>query len=610
MRLGAGRGGGSGISRQTGSLFTPTRLKRLRGVSLPFRRIWTAKVRRAAPACLACCLVFGVAGGSCAQVLARPGWAGSGVAPESWLRNAVFYRIDPTRFQASGDRGVGDLAGIIQRLDYLQSLGVDALVLDDQRSPLDAAEGRFKGRSQEQCQDPSQDQFQEAVGPVDASGLDDLIREASRRHLRLLLTVTPAMQRGDARSLLETVHGWLTAGAAGVFLPKIEPGNGAADAAHPPLVAALHSLLRSFPGERVLLTDAEAETGSMAVSHTPQRRKTGASSAKGTAQLTTAALLPVEPPSVAALRQSLAALAEGSAAGTPGLLRFAEDPPTGSADAAGVAAILLTLRGPAMFNFGDEIGLRTSLPAQATDGQDAPVMQWTPLNREAAPPAPIERAAPAPAEMPFGAYHPYVNPPPGSLVGGAPAAPRAAVDGNIPAALPDANTLPGFTTGPLPNAPVSGETINVTTEDRDPSSLLNAYRQLIALHHGNVTLRNGALVVLDRNPQDRDAQTQDAHNALVWVRRAPAGARASADVIAAVNLGAQPVTLSLDGSLAGLGLRTGTLRPLFTRSRQPMTGETTAALRLPPHAVFLGEVSRSSGSAAPSHAPRADRRRR
>lgn len=44
-----------------------------------------------------------------------------------WWRDAVFYQIYPRSFQDSDGDGVGDLAGIESRLDYLADLGVDAL---------------------------------------------------------------------------------------------------------------------------------------------------------------------------------------------------------------------------------------------------------------------------------------------------------------------------------------------------------------------------------------------------------------------------------------------------------------------------------------------------
>ena len=44
-----------------------------------------------------------------------------------WLRDAVFYEIYPQSFQDSNDDGIGDLQGIIRRLDYVAGLGCNAL---------------------------------------------------------------------------------------------------------------------------------------------------------------------------------------------------------------------------------------------------------------------------------------------------------------------------------------------------------------------------------------------------------------------------------------------------------------------------------------------------
>ena len=44
-----------------------------------------------------------------------------------WWRGAVIYQIYPRSFQDSNGDGIGDLPGILSRLDYLKSLGVDAI---------------------------------------------------------------------------------------------------------------------------------------------------------------------------------------------------------------------------------------------------------------------------------------------------------------------------------------------------------------------------------------------------------------------------------------------------------------------------------------------------
>lgn len=47
-----------------------------------------------------------------------------------WLKSAVFYEIYPSSFFDSNGDGIGDLPGIIAKLDYLTSLGVNAVWLN------------------------------------------------------------------------------------------------------------------------------------------------------------------------------------------------------------------------------------------------------------------------------------------------------------------------------------------------------------------------------------------------------------------------------------------------------------------------------------------------
>ena len=47
-----------------------------------------------------------------------------------WAKNAVFYQIYPQTFCDSDGDGIGDLQGIISKLDYVKSLGVDAIWLN------------------------------------------------------------------------------------------------------------------------------------------------------------------------------------------------------------------------------------------------------------------------------------------------------------------------------------------------------------------------------------------------------------------------------------------------------------------------------------------------
>ena len=45
----------------------------------------------------------------------------------AWLNNAVFYQIYPQSFYDTDGDGIGDLKGIIEKLDYVKSLGVDGI---------------------------------------------------------------------------------------------------------------------------------------------------------------------------------------------------------------------------------------------------------------------------------------------------------------------------------------------------------------------------------------------------------------------------------------------------------------------------------------------------
>jgi maltose alpha-D-glucosyltransferase/alpha-amylase len=53
----------------------------------------------------------------------------SGSPSSSWLADAVLYQIYPQTFADANGDGIGDLAGITDRLDYLSWLGVDAIWL-------------------------------------------------------------------------------------------------------------------------------------------------------------------------------------------------------------------------------------------------------------------------------------------------------------------------------------------------------------------------------------------------------------------------------------------------------------------------------------------------
>ncbi|MFO7805258.1 MAG: alpha-amylase family glycosyl hydrolase, partial [Paracoccaceae bacterium] len=52
---------------------------------------------------------------------------GSVVGDKDWWRGAIVYQIYPRSYQDSNGDGIGDLLGIVSRIPYIASLGVDAI---------------------------------------------------------------------------------------------------------------------------------------------------------------------------------------------------------------------------------------------------------------------------------------------------------------------------------------------------------------------------------------------------------------------------------------------------------------------------------------------------
>ncbi|MDG3145943.1 alpha-glucosidase [Streptococcus suis] len=62
----------------------------------------------------------------------------SEIQKTEWWKKSVIYQIYPRSFQDSNGDGVGDIRGIISRLDYLHELGIDAIWLSPvYQSPMD-----------------------------------------------------------------------------------------------------------------------------------------------------------------------------------------------------------------------------------------------------------------------------------------------------------------------------------------------------------------------------------------------------------------------------------------------------------------------------------------
>ncbi|WP_462399062.1 alpha-glucosidase [Lacticaseibacillus pantheris] len=95
---------------------------------------------------------------------------------QPWWQSAVIYQIYPKSFQDSNGDGVGDIPGIISRLDYLQQLGIDAIWL----SPVYQSPGEDNGYDIANY---------EAIDPQfgTMADMDQLISEARKRHIRIVM---------------------------------------------------------------------------------------------------------------------------------------------------------------------------------------------------------------------------------------------------------------------------------------------------------------------------------------------------------------------------------------------------------------------------------------
>jgi alpha-glucosidase len=98
----------------------------------------------------------------------------------SWWRDGVLYQIYPRSFADSNADGVGDLRGIAGRLDHLEWLGVDGIWLNPTMPSPNADWGYDVA---DYCDvDPE-------LGTL--ADLDDLVAEAGRRGIRVLLDLVP-----------------------------------------------------------------------------------------------------------------------------------------------------------------------------------------------------------------------------------------------------------------------------------------------------------------------------------------------------------------------------------------------------------------------------------
>ena len=95
---------------------------------------------------------------------------------KDWWKNSVVYQIYPRSFKDSNGDGFGDLRGIIEKLPYLQNLGIDVLWL----SPV------FDSPQDDNGYDIS-DYRKIYAGFGSNEDMDELIRKAHENGIKIVL---------------------------------------------------------------------------------------------------------------------------------------------------------------------------------------------------------------------------------------------------------------------------------------------------------------------------------------------------------------------------------------------------------------------------------------
>jgi alpha-glucosidase len=568
-------------------------------------------------------------------LFAQTGAVASGAAAtddSTWWKHAVIYEIYPRSFQDSSGDGVGDLNGITERLDYLQALGVDAIWISPMY-PSPQVDFGYDISDYENV-DPQYGTLKD---------FDRLVAEAGKRNIRVILDMVlnhtsdkhkwfiesassrtnpkrdwyvwndgkpgPDGKRlppnnwvslfgGSAwewmpqtrsfyyhkfykqqpdlnwrnpeveKAMFGAMQFWLDRGVAGYRLDAIpslfedpqlqdEPVTGGTNAQGDPKLTNIytdnlpevHGVIRrmrtmvgrypdsKYPGDRVLI-------GETYLPNTAELDKWYGGTKRDELQLPMDMIVGFSNKLDANAFRTRISEVETQVHGSQPLLVFDNHDNIRSWERYGdgvhnaqiaklIATMLLTTRATALMYYGEELGMVTTTPTRVEDVKD-------PIGRTGWP---KEKGR----------------------------------DGErTPMQWDASNAQAGFSTDAKTWLPVAAnyKTINVEAELKDPNSMLNWHKKLIAMRRELPALHDGRMVMVD---------TTNA-SVLSYVRTAPAGGHA---VVVALNMTAQPQTIALD--LTSAGVKGRAVRTLLT-DEATLQGGTSTSMTLPPFASWVGAV--------------------
>jgi len=176
-----------------------------------------------------------------------------------WYKDAVLYELDVRSFYDSDRDGIGDFAGLTDKLDYLQELGVTALVLGgSQPAPLHEDEHDPVGNHS----------VPGGFGSV--QDLERLLAEARARGIRVITELLVNQLSDQAldvdhprvrRVVLKVLRHWLDVGVDGLKLdglPNLVEGEGRGGGKPPDphtLMREMRALIDEHYADRVLLAE-------------------------------------------------------------------------------------------------------------------------------------------------------------------------------------------------------------------------------------------------------------------------------------------------------------------------------------------------------------------
>ncbi|MGA8594244.1 MAG: alpha-glucosidase [Bryobacteraceae bacterium] len=564
------------------------------------------------------CLAFALGSLLYSQSVSEP----SKASADPWWKHAVIYEIYPRSFQDSNGDGIGDLNGITERLDYLKDLGVDAIWI----API------YPSPLVDFGYDISD---YENIDPVygTLADFDRLMTEARKRNIRILMDAvmnhtsdkhpwfiesassktnpkrdwyiwrdgkgpgqppnnwlsifghsawqfSPTtnqyyyhyfyIQQPDLNwrnpqvesAMFNMLRFWLDRGVAGFRLDAVptlfedpslrdekvlpgtnkfgDPNESTVLQENLPEVHAvlqrMRAMIASYPDDRVLV-------GETYLPNVQELDKWYGGVKHNELQLPMDMQVGFEPKLDATEFRKRINDAETKIHGNQPLFVFDnhDNPRTAARYGDGVhnkaidkmlATILFTTRSTAMMYYGDEIEMPTTVPASKAQVKDPiGITGW-----------PKEKGR----------------------------------DGERTPMQWNSSIAAGFSTNPKTWLPVAPDyrQINVEAESRDPNSMLNWYKKLIALRRSNPAIHEGEMKMLESGSPE----------VLAWTRTTLGGKV----VVVACNFSAEPRVVSLESALGGSAK---TARTLASSGRGEKSAVDLNVISLAPYGSLIAEVN-------------------